>query len=180
VLRCPRTHGGRDLGPGTVGAHRRLFHGQPRTGRAAARSPGGGANDGDGFQFVPRLSFRQPLRSPGPWAGASATTPDPEGRRAYHTNATWAMSALPSLAAVAAGPPGRLVRTSSRSTWRCSSTRSCSRSATDRSPTGPTVARRGSASRASKTSPGSGRDRAGEAAQCADRPAQPQGDHPCI
>src|SRR6267154_4797312 len=33
VLRCPRTHSGRDSCPVTVGAHRRLFHGRPRTGR---------------------------------------------------------------------------------------------------------------------------------------------------
>jgi hypothetical protein len=35
VSRCPRTHSGRDSCPGTVGAHRRLFHGRPRTGRAS-------------------------------------------------------------------------------------------------------------------------------------------------
>jgi hypothetical protein len=35
VLRCPRTHGGRDSCPRTVGAHRRLFHGRPRTGRGS-------------------------------------------------------------------------------------------------------------------------------------------------
>jgi hypothetical protein len=34
VSRCPRTHSGRDSCPITVGAHRRLFHGRPRTGRA--------------------------------------------------------------------------------------------------------------------------------------------------
>ena len=34
VSRCPRTYSGRDSCPITVGAHRRLFHGQPRTGRA--------------------------------------------------------------------------------------------------------------------------------------------------
>ena len=33
VSRCPRTYGGRDSCPITVGAHRRLFHGRPRTGR---------------------------------------------------------------------------------------------------------------------------------------------------
>ena len=33
VSRCPRTHSGRDSCPITVGAHRRLFHGRPRTGR---------------------------------------------------------------------------------------------------------------------------------------------------
>src|ERR1700722_9257145 len=35
VSRCPRTHGGRDLGPATVGAHRRLFtdgHGRAAVG----------------------------------------------------------------------------------------------------------------------------------------------------
>jgi hypothetical protein len=35
LSRCPRTYSGRDLRPGTVGAHRRLFHGRPRTGRAS-------------------------------------------------------------------------------------------------------------------------------------------------
>src|SRR5580693_2703917 len=34
VSRCPRTYSGRDSCPGAVGAHRRLFHGRPRTGRA--------------------------------------------------------------------------------------------------------------------------------------------------
>jgi hypothetical protein len=34
VSRCPRTHSGRDWCPKTVGAHRRLFHGRPRTGPA--------------------------------------------------------------------------------------------------------------------------------------------------
>src|SRR6476646_10344767 len=34
VSRCPRTYSGRDSCPITVGAHRRLFHGRPRTGRA--------------------------------------------------------------------------------------------------------------------------------------------------
>ena len=38
MSRCPRTHGGRDPCPGTVGAHRRLFHGRPRTGRAGGVS----------------------------------------------------------------------------------------------------------------------------------------------
>src|SRR5271163_3983391 len=37
VSRCPRTHSGRDSCPITVGAHRRLFHGGPRTGRAGGR-----------------------------------------------------------------------------------------------------------------------------------------------
>jgi hypothetical protein len=37
VSRCPRTHSGRDSCPITVGAHRRLFHGRPRTGRAGGR-----------------------------------------------------------------------------------------------------------------------------------------------
>jgi hypothetical protein len=32
VSRCPRTYSGRDPCPGTVGAHRRLFYGRPRTG----------------------------------------------------------------------------------------------------------------------------------------------------
>jgi hypothetical protein len=36
VSRCPRTHGGRVLCPGTAGAHRRLFHGRDAV---AARSP---------------------------------------------------------------------------------------------------------------------------------------------
>jgi hypothetical protein len=40
VSRCPRTHGGRDSSPITVGAHRRLFHGRPRTGRADGVFPG--------------------------------------------------------------------------------------------------------------------------------------------
>ena len=35
VSRCPRTYSGRRRCPGTVGAHRRLFHGRPRTGRAS-------------------------------------------------------------------------------------------------------------------------------------------------
>src|ERR1700722_13668038 len=49
VSRCPRTHGGRGLCPGTVGAHRRLFHGRPRTGRGWQRvSPGSNA-EGGGF-----------------------------------------------------------------------------------------------------------------------------------
>jgi hypothetical protein len=34
VSRCPRTYSGPDSCPITVGAHRRLFHGRPRTGRA--------------------------------------------------------------------------------------------------------------------------------------------------
>ena len=35
VSRCPRTYSGRRFGAAiTVGAHRRLFHGRPRTGRA--------------------------------------------------------------------------------------------------------------------------------------------------
>jgi hypothetical protein len=38
VSRCPRTHSGRDSCPITVGAHRRLFHGRPRTGRAGGVS----------------------------------------------------------------------------------------------------------------------------------------------
>jgi len=38
VSRCPRTYGGRDWCPVTVGAHRRLFHGRPRTGRAGGVS----------------------------------------------------------------------------------------------------------------------------------------------
>ena len=37
--RCPRTHSGRDLCPGTVGAHRRLFYGRPRTGRGGSAFP---------------------------------------------------------------------------------------------------------------------------------------------
>ena len=37
VSRCLRTHSGRDSCPITVGAHRRLFHGRPRTGRAGGR-----------------------------------------------------------------------------------------------------------------------------------------------
>src|SRR6267154_2101932 len=36
VARCPRTHSGRRQGLITVGAHRRLFHGRPRTGRASS------------------------------------------------------------------------------------------------------------------------------------------------
>jgi hypothetical protein len=36
VLRCPRTYSGRRQGLITVGAHRRLFHGRPRTGRASS------------------------------------------------------------------------------------------------------------------------------------------------
>jgi hypothetical protein len=51
VPRCPRTHGGRDLCPGTVGAHRRLFHGRPRTGPPSPCF---------------RLSGRRRLGSPGP------------------------------------------------------------------------------------------------------------------
>ncbi len=39
VSRCPRTHSGRDSCPITVGAHRRLFHGRPRTGRAGGVFP---------------------------------------------------------------------------------------------------------------------------------------------
>jgi hypothetical protein len=39
VSRCPRTHGERVLCPGTVGAHRRLFHGRPRTGRGGSAIP---------------------------------------------------------------------------------------------------------------------------------------------
>src|SRR6266700_8352608 len=39
VSRCPRTYSGRDSCLITVGAHRRLFHGRPRTGRAAGVFP---------------------------------------------------------------------------------------------------------------------------------------------
>jgi hypothetical protein len=38
VSRCPRTYSGRDSCLITVGAHRRLFHGRPRTGRAGGVS----------------------------------------------------------------------------------------------------------------------------------------------
>jgi hypothetical protein len=34
VSRCPRTYSGRRPAARTVGVHRRLFHGQPQTGRA--------------------------------------------------------------------------------------------------------------------------------------------------
>ena len=40
MSRCPRTQSGRVLCPGTVGAHRRLFHGRPRTGRGGSAFPG--------------------------------------------------------------------------------------------------------------------------------------------
>jgi hypothetical protein len=33
VSRCPRTYSGRRPAARTVGVHRRLFHGRPRTGR---------------------------------------------------------------------------------------------------------------------------------------------------
>jgi len=39
MSRCPRTYSGRDWCPRTVGAHRRLFHGRPRTGHASGVSP---------------------------------------------------------------------------------------------------------------------------------------------
>jgi hypothetical protein len=57
-----RSHGGRVLCPGTAGAHRRLFHGRPRTGRGGSAFPGSNAETG-GFQLVPRLRHRQPPRS---------------------------------------------------------------------------------------------------------------------
>ena len=38
VSRCPRTYSGRRRAAGTVGMHRRLFHGRARTGRAVACS----------------------------------------------------------------------------------------------------------------------------------------------
>jgi hypothetical protein len=61
MLRCPRTHSGRASVPQersvctvtTVGAHRRRFHGRPRTGHA-----GGDAEDGRGLQLVARLAAR--------------------------------------------------------------------------------------------------------------------------
>jgi hypothetical protein len=39
VSRCPRTYSGRDPCPRTVGAHRRLFYGRPRTGPCQRRVP---------------------------------------------------------------------------------------------------------------------------------------------
>jgi hypothetical protein len=59
VSRCPRTHSGRDWWPVTVGAHRRLFHGRPRTGRAGgmfglyARRSAGSWHLGDRDDGVP-------------------------------------------------------------------------------------------------------------------------------
>jgi hypothetical protein len=59
VSRCPRTYGGRVWCPVTVGAHRRLFHGRPRTGRAGgmyrlyARRSAGSRYPGDRDDGVP-------------------------------------------------------------------------------------------------------------------------------
>src|SRR5579871_5643567 len=59
VSRCPRTHSGRDSCLITVGAHRRLFHGRPRTGRAGgmfglyARRSAGSWHLGDRDDGVP-------------------------------------------------------------------------------------------------------------------------------
>jgi hypothetical protein len=50
------------LCPGTVGAHRRCFHGRPRTGRGGSAFPGGNA-EGGGFQLVPWLRHRRLPRS---------------------------------------------------------------------------------------------------------------------
>jgi hypothetical protein len=67
VSRCPRTHGGRDLCPGAVGAHRRLFYG--RYGRAAPAAC-------FGLTCAAKSGDRGRLGSRRGRAGSSATVPD--------------------------------------------------------------------------------------------------------
>ena len=57
VSRCPRTYSGRDSCPITVGAHRRLFHGRPRTGRAGGVFPGLTRGAESGVQVRPYTGF---------------------------------------------------------------------------------------------------------------------------
>jgi hypothetical protein len=91
VSRCPRTHSGRDSCLITVGAHRRLFYGRPRTGRAggmfrlyARRSAGswhlGDRDDGVPASGTPRLD----VCSPHPAVFGAVPAPDgarlPRGR----------------------------------------------------------------------------------------------------
>ena len=76
VLRCPRTYSGRDLCPRTVGAHRRRFHGRPRTGPAGSVSRLDVRTEPDVHPPVsadpcgwPGEGTRERHRCPAEWAG---------------------------------------------------------------------------------------------------------------
>jgi hypothetical protein len=83
VSRCPRTHGGRDLGPATVGAHRRLFHGRPRTGRGWQRVSPGSDAEGGGFRLAARLRQRELPRLAGHRDAAPGPAPAAGMRRTF-------------------------------------------------------------------------------------------------
>jgi hypothetical protein len=86
VSRCPRTYSGRDSCLITVGAHRRLFNGRPRTGRAGgmfrlyARRSAGSWHLGDRDDGVP-ASGTPGLMSVRPHPAVFGAVPAPDGAR---------------------------------------------------------------------------------------------------